>query len=65
MFVCICNALREKDLRSTIESQSIRNVSEAYRSMGCSPKCGKCARDVANLIGDDANENHETAIAAE
>ena len=48
MIVCICNAIREKDVRKAAQSGASCPTS-AYKSMGCKPRCGQCftfARDI-------------------
>ncbi len=57
MYVCICNALKDKQLASA--SQGARTVAEVFRRCGRRPQCGKCLPDVAQMIetardaGDD------------
>ena len=48
MVVCICNAIKEKDLRSAARAGASCPTS-AYRTMGRKPRCGQCfslARDI-------------------
>lgn len=51
MVVCICNAIRERDVRAAARNGS-RTASQAYRSMGCQAKCGQCV-PVARAIIDE------------
>lgn len=48
MIVCVCNAIRECDLRqAALEGASC--PSSAYGRFGCKPRCGQCfsfAREV-------------------
>lgn len=51
MIVCVCNAIREKELREAARSGHER-PSDVYARMGCKPKCGQClpfARDIISL----------------
>ncbi|MCS6987725.1 MAG: (2Fe-2S)-binding protein [Sphingomonadaceae bacterium] len=41
MFVCICNALRERQLRELVRD-GVRCEREAYARLGCRPRCGLC-----------------------
>ncbi|MBP6580636.1 MAG: (2Fe-2S)-binding protein [Sphingomonadales bacterium] len=51
MIVCVCNAIREKDLRDAVRCAGER-PSEVYARLGRKPKCGQClsfARDIINV----------------
>lgn len=50
MYVCICNALRDKELEAA--SADARNVADVFRACGRRPQCGKCVHDVAAIIED-------------
>lgn len=41
MFICVCNALREKEMSAAIE-QGAGCALDIYKSLGCAPKCGRC-----------------------
>ena len=48
MVVCICNAIREKDLRAAVRCCS-EKPNDVYARLGRKPKCGQClsfARDI-------------------
>lgn len=51
MVVCICNAIRERDVR-TAARNGCRTAYQAYRTMGCEAKCGQCV-PVARAIIDE------------
>jgi bacterioferritin-associated ferredoxin len=51
MFVCICNALRDKELAEAAGNDA-RTVSDVFQRCGRRPKCGKCLPDVARMIED-------------
>ena len=48
MYVCICNALRDKELASA--ANGAKGVSEVFRRCGERPQCGKCVPDVARMV---------------
>ncbi|MEO0398092.1 MAG: (2Fe-2S)-binding protein [Pseudomonadota bacterium] len=50
MFVCICNALRDRELAAAADDAKC--VAEVFRKCGRRPQCGKCAPDVAKMIDD-------------
>ncbi len=48
MVVCVCNAIRERDVRDAARAGCSDPV-RAYASMGRRPRCGQCipfARDI-------------------
>jgi bacterioferritin-associated ferredoxin len=51
MIVCVCNAIREKDLREAARDGGERPC-DVYARLGRKPKCGQClpfARDIINM----------------
>ncbi|NNE42154.1 MAG: (2Fe-2S)-binding protein [Marinicaulis sp.] len=65
MYVCICNALRDKELAEAASGDQI-SVHDVFRKCGTRPKCGKCVPDVAELIEQNRNASSNlSAIAAE
>ena len=61
MYVCICNALKDKELAKAVNSE-VRSVADVFKACGRRPQCGKCLSDVAKLIEDS---REAPAIAAE
>ena len=50
MIVCVCNAIREDELRAAVR-QGAPCPRTAYKSLGCQVQCGTClpcARDVVD-----------------
>lgn len=65
MYVCLCNALRDKDLVAAAGDDA-RSVSDVFRRCGRKPQCGKCLPDVAQMIEDARSlEAGAQTIAAE
>jgi bacterioferritin-associated ferredoxin len=49
MYVCLCNALTDRDLlRHTATGTS--SVSMVYSACGCRPQCGKCVPFVRQML---------------
>ena len=49
MIVCVCNALRENQVREAARVTRSDCPVTAYAQLGCKPKCGQClpfAREV-------------------
>ena len=69
MIVCSCNVLSDGQIRECIGNREScpRTASEVYQCLGCSPKCGRCARTIREIIsGALGVESHSctTACAA-
>ena len=48
MYICLCKAVTDRDIRCAVEdgTTSMRGLRER---LGCSGQCGKCARQVRQL----------------
>lgn len=49
MVVCVCNAIRERDVRDAARSGA-RSPGKAYRSLGCKMQCGQCIPFAREII---------------
>lgn len=52
MYVCICNAIRETDLRSAARARP-GCAESLYASLGRTPKCRQCLDDAADIMRDE------------
>lgn len=52
MVVCICNAIREKDLREALRDGTGRPA-EIYARLGRRPKCGQCLSYAQSIINGE------------
>jgi bacterioferritin-associated ferredoxin len=52
MIVCSCNVLSDHDVRSTVcsEGGNARTPGEVYGCLGCSVRCGRCARSIKKIM---------------
>ena len=50
MIVCVCNAIRESDVRKAAREGASCPAS-AYRSVGRKPRCGMCFSFAREIIG--------------
>ena len=48
MVVCICNAIREQQIRDV--ARSCRTACQAYSALGCQAKCGQCSVFARQII---------------
>jgi bacterioferritin-associated ferredoxin len=49
MYVCICNAIRETDLRAAALSCS-GDADAVYHSLGRPPQCRQCIDDASEIL---------------
>lgn len=50
MIVCVCNAIRESDLRNAARDGGLSCAKSAYAHLGHKPKCGQCLNVARNII---------------
>ena len=52
MFVCVCNAIREKDLRAA--ARCCRDGAEdLYARLGRTPQCRQCLDEATDIVADE------------
>lgn len=51
MYVCICNAIKESELRAAARAR-LGPAEELYISLGCPPQCRQCLEDAEAVIVD-------------
>lgn len=49
MFVCICNAYRDRDIADAAR-KGARTACEAYDALGNGPNCGSCLDDATRIV---------------
>ena len=49
MFICICNAYRERDIAGMAQT-GVHCARQAYAMLGSGPRCGQCLEDAQALI---------------
>jgi len=52
MVVCVCNAIREQDVR-TAAREGAMSACQAYRALGRQPKCGQCVPFARAIINEE------------
>ena len=53
MIICSCNVLSEAQVLETLQRPPEgrpRSAGEAYRCLGCAPRCGRCLETVRALV---------------
>jgi bacterioferritin-associated ferredoxin len=53
MYVCLCNALTDRDVRPHTAGGDC-SVAMVYRACGCQPQCGKCVPYVLEMLRESA-----------
>jgi len=61
VYVCNCNAIRERDAHAAIESGAA-TVKAVFDHAGCRPQCAKCVCDIREMID---NAQISLSMAAE
>lgn len=49
MYVCICNAITDRQICHAID-QGCGSVSDVFRRVGEKPNCGKCVPDLCRMV---------------
>ena len=52
MYVCVCNAIRETELRHAAR-RCDGDVEAVYAALDCSPQCGQCLDEAEEIIADE------------
>jgi bacterioferritin-associated ferredoxin len=63
MYVCICNAVTEREIRGAADL-GCSTLAELSRDLGVATCCGKCAPQARNILRACANCPGATACAA-
>ena len=50
MYVCICNALKEGDLKKACDKKCLADGESALRQAGCNAQCGQCLDYIENFV---------------
>ncbi|WP_209346916.1 (2Fe-2S)-binding protein [Pontixanthobacter sp. CEM42] len=56
MYICICNAIKESDLRRAAcagASAKDGDVEAVYAAMGKRPNCGQCLEDAQAIVDEE------------
>lgn len=55
MYICVCNAIKECDLRAAARRVA-GDVDAVYESLGKQPQCGQCLDDAAHVLIDEREQ---------
>ncbi|MCL4673129.1 MAG: ferredoxin [Sphingomonadaceae bacterium] len=63
MYICICNAIRESDLRAVARTTT-GCAETAYAALGKRPNCGGCLCDAEDILTEERARLACPAMAA-
>lgn len=63
MYVCVCNALTEEQVRKAAADGGSGCARDLYTRMGCEPKCGLCIPVARRIAGEARAGSARMAIA--
>jgi len=50
MYICLCHAITDRDVRSAEQDGAVSD-SEVFRHFGVQPRCGRCIGSMRCLLG--------------
>lgn len=62
MFICICNAIRETDLRRAAHCCN-GNAETVYAALGKLPQCGQCLEEADHVLIEERTRTHADSLA--
>ncbi len=55
MYICVCNGVTEREIRSTIEAGA-RSFGDLQRELGVASGCGQCKQEAKCLLREARRE---------
>ena len=59
MYVCVCNAVTDSDIRDAVED-GVRNLKQLRRTTGCASTCGCCKEMAVETLQQALTEKRVT-----
>lgn len=56
MYVCLCNALTDRQVKAAAQAANTTRPSEVYAACGCRAQCGSCIKTLLKLVRGDESE---------
>jgi bacterioferritin-associated ferredoxin len=56
VYVCVCNALTDRQVKAAAAAANTTRPSEIYAACGCRAQCGSCIKRMLHLIRGDENQ---------
>ena len=54
MYICICNAVTEREIRSCCAEEGARNLRDLERCLGVGTNCGRCRPAAKEILTEEA-----------
>ena len=61
MYVCICNAVTDSDIRNAV-IDGVRNMRQLRQSTGCGSKCGCCKEMAVEILQQSLSEARQSKL---
>ncbi|MGB5488083.1 MAG: (2Fe-2S)-binding protein [Lysobacterales bacterium] len=61
MYVCICNAVTDSDIRKAVDS-GVHNMKQLSQATGCGNTCGCCREIAVEILQQTMAGNRESRI---
>ncbi|MDX2418945.1 MAG: (2Fe-2S)-binding protein [Xanthomonadales bacterium] len=61
MYVCICNAVTDSDIRKAVDN-GVRNMKQLGQATGCGATCGCCREIAIEILQQTLADNRENQI---
>ena len=58
MFVCVCNAVTDSDIRSAVDD-GVRSMKQLKQATGCSSSCGCCKEMATDILQQALTEKRD------
>lgn len=62
MYICICAAVTDRQIRNCIE-EGCASVGELRAELGVCSGCGQCARAVRHMLQSDSSRENAQSVA--
>ncbi|WP_207478190.1 (2Fe-2S)-binding protein [Arenibaculum pallidiluteum] len=62
MYVCICNAFTERQVRTALD-QGVRSPAGVFRARKCAPQCGKCVPTLRQMVDRHQAQSVDAELA--
>jgi bacterioferritin-associated ferredoxin len=63
MYVCVCNAIRDSELRHAARRVE-GDVDAVYEAIGCQVNCGMCVEEAAEMIAEERQLDRKPRLVA-
>jgi len=57
MYVCICNAVTDSDIRNAVDD-GVRNLNQLKQATGCGTTCGSCKDMAIEVLQQALTQRH-------